>query len=126
VTGDYVSLARLKLFQIEEEPGNDGGVQSLGSDWKYVTRLRGCTPNPFTKGTSVNYELARSGPIALTVHDVTGRLIRRLEDCPRSAGRHVALWNGADSRGHTVPAGVYFVRLNACGEASSRRVSLIR
>ena len=78
VTGDYVSLAKLKLFQIEEETGGNGGVQSLGSDWTFVTRLRGCSPNPFAKGTSVNYELARYGPVELTVHDVSGRLVRRL------------------------------------------------
>ena len=55
VTGDYVSLAKLKLFQIEEETRGDGGVQSLGSDWTFVTRLRGCSPNPFARGgTSVN------------------------------------------------------------------------
>ena len=59
VTGGYVSLARLKLYQIEEQPGDDGGVQSWGSGITYVTRLRGCSPNPFARGTSVNYELAQ-------------------------------------------------------------------
>jgi hypothetical protein len=126
VTGGYVSLAKLKLFQIEEQAGDDRGVQSLGSGWTFVTRLRGCSPNPFARATSVNYELASTGPVTLTVHDVSGRLVRRLECGPRQAGFHAARWDGADSRGHVVPAGVYFVRFAAGGKVSTGRLTLVR
>ena len=78
MTGGYVSLARLKLFQVEEQPGDDWGVQSVDFGRAFVTRLGGCSPNPFAKRTSVNYELAQHGPVELTVHDVSGRLVRRL------------------------------------------------
>jgi hypothetical protein len=125
-TGDYVSLAKLKLFQIEEEKGGSEGVQSLGSDWKFVTRLRGCTPNPFARGTSVNYELAQYGPVELTVHDVSGRLVRRLESGPRQRGIHAVRWDGTNGRGHAVPAGVYFVRYSAGGTVSTGRLTLVR
>ena len=125
-SGGYVSLARLKLFQIEEQPGDDGGVQSWGTGMTFVTRLRNCTPNPFAKGTSVNYELGSYGPVTLTVHDVSGRLVRRLESGPRQAGIHTVRWDGADSRGHIVPAGVYFVRFAAGDKASTGRLTLVR
>ncbi|HTW90489.1 MAG TPA: FlgD immunoglobulin-like domain containing protein [bacterium] len=121
-----MSLACLKLFQIEEEPGDDGGVQSFGSGHTYVTRLRDCSPNPFARGTSVNYELAQYGPVEITVHDVLGRLVRRLESGPRQRGIHVARWDGTDNRGRVVPAGVYFVRLSAGGKASTGRMTLVR
>jgi len=126
MTGGYVPLAKLKLFQIEEEPGDDGGVQSWGSGMTYVTRLRGCTPNPFAKGTSVNYELAQYGTVELTVHDVSGRLVRRLEYGPRQRGIHTVRWSGTDGLGRAVPAGVYFVRFSASGKVSTGRVTLVR
>ncbi len=126
VTGDYVSLANLKLFQIEEETRGSEGVQSLGSDWKFVTRLRGCTPSPFAKGTSVNYELAQYGPVELTVHDVSGRLVRRLESGPRQRGIHTVRWDGTDGRGRVVPAGVYFVRYCAGQVVSTGRLTFVR
>ena len=126
VTGGYVSLAKLKLFQIEEQPGEDGGVQSLGSGWTYVTRLRNCSPNPFARAASINYELAQYGPVHLTVHDAAGRLVRRLECGPRQRGFHAVRWDGADGRGHAVSAGVYFVRLSACGKTSTGRLTLVR
>jgi hypothetical protein len=126
VTGGYVSLARLKLFQIEEEPGDDGGVQSWGTGMTYVTRLRGCAPNPFARGTSINYELAQYGPVELTVHDVSGRLVRRLANGPRPAGRHAMRWDGTDGYGRVVPAGVYFVRYSAGSTVSTGRLTLVR
>jgi hypothetical protein len=92
----------------------------------YVTRLRGCSPNPFARGTSVNYELASYGPVALTVHDVSGRLVCRLEDGPRQRGFHTVRWNGTDGSGRVVPAGVYFVRFAAGGKVSTGRVTLVR
>ena len=126
VTGGYVSLAKLKLFQVEEQPGDEGGVQSWGTGMTFVTRLRGCTPNPFAKGTLVNYELAQYGTVELTVHDVSGRLVQRLESGPRQRGFHAVRWDGTDGRGRVVPAGVYFVRFSAGGKISTRRVTLVR
>ena len=125
VTGGYVSLAKLKLFQVEEQPG-DEGVQSWGTGMTFVTRLRGCTPNPFARGTSVNYELAQYGTVELTVHDVSGRMVSRLESGPRQRGFHAVRWDGTDGRGRVLPAGVYFVRFSAGGKVSTGRVTLIR
>jgi hypothetical protein len=83
-------------------------------------------PNPFARGTSVNYELGSYGPVTLTVHDVSGRLVRQLESGPRKAGFHTARWDGSDGRGHIVPAGVYFVRFSAGGTVSTGRLTLVR
>ena len=102
-----------------------GGVAEVTSR-VYVTRLRGCSPNPFAKGTSVNYELAQYGRVELTVHDVSGRLVRRLESGPRQAGFHTARWDGTDGRGRLVPSGVYFVRFSADGNVSTGRLTLVR
>ncbi len=77
------------------------------------------------KSYSIECERVRPVPMASTVHDVTGRLIRHLEAGSRSAGRHATRWDGTDARGHKLPSGVYFVRLNAGGETTSRRVTLI-
>jgi hypothetical protein len=72
------------------------------------------------------YELAQYGPVELTVHDVSGRLVRRLESGARQRGTHAVRWDGADSRGRIVPGGVYFVRLSAGSLASTGRLTLTR
>jgi hypothetical protein len=123
-SGDYVSLAGLKLYQLEPKPDGREGVQSMSV--VLGTRLLTCAPNPLGRATTVSYEIARGGTVALSVHDVSGRLVRRIEDGFRSAGPHAVAWNGTDGRGMAVPAGVYFVRFCANGVTQSRRVTLVR
>ncbi len=125
-TGDYVALAGLKLFQIEEETRGDGGVQSWGSGMTFVTRLRGCSPNPFTGTTTISYELGNAGSVMLTLHDVTGRVVRGLAAGPQTIGFHSAVWDGKDARGRKLPAGVYFCRMQAGGTTATRRITLTR
>ena len=126
VTGDYASLAELRLFQVEKKPGGNEGVQSSPAAGVLDTRLLDCTPNPLRGTTTVTFQLERSGPVTLTVHDASGRLVRRLDGGFLSAGRHQVIWTGTDDHGVAAPAGVYFVRFCADGESSSRRLTLLR
>jgi len=95
--GDFASLAELKLFQIEDRTREAEGAQSTDATGTFVTRLRSCAPNPFGGATAIDYELGHAGPVALSVHDVSGRLVRRLESSPRPAGRYIARWDGTDA-----------------------------
>jgi len=124
VTGDYVSLARLKLFQIELEPDGREGVQSTTGVLR--TRLINCAPSPFSRMATVSYELGQAGSVELTVRDVSGRLVRRLENGYRSRGKYDVSWDATDDRGRRMSAGIYFLRFAAGSEASSRRLTLIR
>jgi len=124
VTGGYVSLAQLKLFQIEPESDGREGVQSTTNVLR--TRLLNCSPSPFRRMATVSYELGQAGPVDLTVRDVSGRLVRRLESGYRSPGRYDVGWNATDDRGREMPAGIYFLRFVAGSEVSSRRLTLIR
>jgi hypothetical protein len=81
-----------------------GGGVAEGTSRVYVTRLRDCSPNPLGRATTASYEMARGGSVALSVHDVSGRIVRRLEDGYRSAGPYAVTWNGTDGRGRAVPA----------------------
>jgi hypothetical protein len=126
VTGGYASLAKLKLYQIEEEMGGDEGVQSWGTGMTYVTRFRNCTPNPFVRTTSISYELGNAGSVMLTLHDVTGRAVRCLAAGPQTIGFHSIVWDGKDARGRRLPVGVYFCRMQAGGTTETRRITLIR
>jgi hypothetical protein len=70
-----------------------------------------CSPNPFSTSTSMTYELASCGRVVLRVHNVAGRLIRKMEIGPQPAGRHTIRWDGKDAEGHRVAGGVYFLSL---------------
>jgi hypothetical protein len=53
--------------------------------------------------------------LQVTIHDLRGRVVRRIVLGPRDPGRYrgasAAEWNGRDDDGRRVPGGVYFARL---------------
>jgi flagellar hook assembly protein FlgD len=60
------------------------------------------------------------------VIDVMGRRVKTLVDADMPAGRNVVSWDGRDSAGHAVAAGMYFVRLSSGGRVDMQRVSRLR
>ena len=85
------------------------------------------SPMPARSRVSLPVQMARSGRVALAIHDLSGRLIRQLEPGDLSAGSHNAVWNLTDERGAAAPTGVYFCRLLVDGAPSGvRRVLVVR
>jgi hypothetical protein len=81
-------------------------------------------PNPFGRATTISYQLGRCGSVALTVHDVAGKAVRRLAGGPQPAGLHSATWNGRDDRRRMLPTGVYFCTLQSGGDNARRKLVL--
>lgn len=83
------------------------------------------SPNPARNATTLRFSL-RPGeaPSAIAIHDVSGRVVRRLPlgAAARSAGR--AAWNGLDDAGRPAAAGLYFARLEGVRTAAARIVRL--
>ena len=63
------------------------------------------------RGCMVRYELPSRARVSLRVYDLTGRLVSYLVESEQKAGTHTAIWDGTDSRGRAVSAGVYLYRL---------------
>ena len=91
-----------------------------------VLALEAVIPNPICGSARFAFALPRSGRVDLSVFDVAGRRVARVLSGDRSAGRYDILWEARDSRGVRLPAGVYFLRLEAEGEAHARKVVLLR
>ncbi len=90
------------------------------------TRLAGIFPNPFGDGTTIEFDVARAMEIRLSVFDVGGRQVRVLREGSVPAGRHAVGWDGRDSGGRAVSAGVYFVRLTGDGLERTEKVTVVR
>ena len=84
-------------------------------------------PNPFRPATTIRYDLPRSGPVTLTIHDVSGRVVRHvLEGASQSAGTHFVPWSGDDDGGRIAGSGVYFVRLETAEGSRTGRLVRMR
>jgi flagellar hook assembly protein FlgD len=74
----------------------------------------------------LRYELATAGLARLSVYDLRGRVVRRLIDGTLPAGAGSILWDGTDAGGAPAASGVYTVVLEAEGQRSSQKATLIR
>jgi len=102
-------------------------------------------PNPFAEMTSLSYVLGggegylsargvwdgsgggrdasyRDAHVKLAIYNIQGQRVRLLVDEPQEDGRYAVGWDGRDERGETVSSGVYFMRLDARGERSVRKM----
>ncbi|MBU1677016.1 S8 family serine peptidase [bacterium] len=84
-------------------------------------------PNPFNPQTRITWRATRPGPVALTVFDTRGRLVRRLYDRDTRALHGAMTWRGEDDAGHRAPSGVYLIRFrDVAGGTATRRVTLMK
>jgi hypothetical protein len=112
----------IQIVAVEEvAAGVDDGSDAVGR----VT-LHPVSPNPFGPATAVSFTLRESGPVDLSVYDVTGRLVTTLASGVLPAGPHRAAWNGTDAAGAEVGSGVYFVRLECAGSVATRKMVLMK
>jgi hypothetical protein len=89
--------------------------------------IRYVMPNPATAHARIGYALPEGWRSArLSVHDVTGRLVRRLDPATGAQGYLTVDWDGRASSGERVASGVYFVRLDVDGAVATQRMVLLR
>jgi hypothetical protein len=82
-------------------------------------------PNPFTFSTTIRFTVRAPGDVDVSVFDVAGRRVVRLLGTSLPRGRHELTWDGRDSRGARVPAGVYMARMSdRVGQETVRLVVL--
>jgi hypothetical protein len=83
-------------------------------------------PNPFNPTTTIGYTVPSRSRVTLHIYDVVGRLVARLVDEERAAGRYSAVWNGRSAHGDPVGSGVYFYRLTAGNDTLTRKMVLLK
>ena len=83
-------------------------------------------PNPFNPSTQIEYSVPESGYITVAIYDVAGRLIQTLVEGVVESGYHSIVWDGRDSSGHTVSAGLYIYSLKGDHIALTRKMVMMK
>jgi hypothetical protein len=89
----------------------------------FANRLGHARPNPFNPSTTIEFGLASEGRVTVRVFDCAGRVVRTLVDAEVEAGPHSAAWNGTTDAGSRAASGVYFVKMEASGQAGAFRAT---
>jgi len=98
--------------------------------WKYTDKVTGILkythldnqyilyqnyPNPFNPNTNISFEILENGKVSLIIYDIIGREVTTLmKGIYKNAGIHSVMWNSKNSRGFSVPSGIYICKL-ICG-----------
>ena len=84
-------------------------------------------PNPFNPMTTISFSVPENaGVVSLAIYDVSGRLVRHLENSQLSAGQYSRVWDGRDATGRTVSSGAYFYRLSGQGFSEAKKMILMK
>jgi hypothetical protein len=64
-------------------------------------------PNPFNPTTEIRYDLHDYSDVTISIHDLLGRELLKIECGNKEAGNHFVIFDGSN-----FPSGIYFCRLN--------------
>ena len=101
-----------------DEWARSAEVEVLAQNAPMKLALAPITPNPAAGPVQVQWTMPRAGDVDLRVYDLAGREIATIARGGFEAGQHTIAWNAG--AGPILAAGVYFVRLRACGNVASR------
>ncbi len=89
-------------------------------------RLAQNRPNPFSRVTTIRYQLSRSAHTLVRVCNTAGEVIRTLVSEPQKPGCHTVFWDGKDETGKAMSSGIYFCQLHTGNRATAKRMILAR
>lgn len=91
-------------------------------------------PNPFSVAgnisgrnqgrTEIKYHLEEAHYVELTVRNMLGQVVRRLQSGIRPPGTHSAFWDGRDKNGEPAPSGNYICTLEVRDEMKNGRLTM--
>ena len=83
-------------------------------------------PNPFTKSTTIEFELPDSKQINMVIYDFNGNKVKSLFSQMCQAGKYSQTWDATSDSGIIVTSGIYFCILTADNQQMSKKMILIK
>ena len=74
-------------------------------------------PNPFSRETTIQYELPVESQVTVDIFDLNGRLVSSINQGTMVSGNHEVSWNALDDSGNPVVSGLYLYRLTVQEES---------
>jgi hypothetical protein len=78
-------------------------------------------PNPFNPATTIRFDMAKAGPVTLTVHNVLGEEVARPVEGSYAPGSYGVSFSAAN-----LPSGVYYYSLRTAEFTQTRRMMLVK
>lgn len=102
------------------------GIQGDALSAPTGLRWEAVGPNPAAGPVGLNFYLPTPGAAHLAMHDAAGRRVATVFAGVLQSGPHAVHWNGCDSAGRPISAGVYYARLSFGKAVKTCRIVLVR
>jgi hypothetical protein len=83
-------------------------------------------PNPFNPVTTLRYDLPENSLVTITIYDMLGRVVNTLLQESQTAGYKSIIWNGTDTNGKPVSAGIYLYQIQAGDYLQTKKMVLLK
>jgi hypothetical protein len=130
--GPVPALARGSLFEpgaggffFLETRAPDPGATAVASGPAGGPLSFSLWPNPVTGAATLRFSLPRPDRARISLHDVSGRLVRVLLDAELPAGPSTVRWAPVGAGGRAQAAGVYFLVLESGGARRALKTALV-
>ncbi|MDD2889174.1 MAG: FlgD immunoglobulin-like domain containing protein [bacterium] len=84
------------------------------------------TPNPFSYGSIISYQIPVETKISLKIYDVTGKLIKTLVDGTCKPGYYKVQWDAKNTKGESVSTGIYFYKLATANFTDVKKMVIVK
>ena len=118
---EKIAVFQIQKIQFENVTAVAEKEQTTGN---LITK--GNYPNPFYVQTSIEFEIAESGNVVVTIFDNSGNQIQSLECKDCQAGKNTLQWNCVDKNNKHVQSGVYFYEVRFKNEIQARKMLVIK
>ncbi len=83
-------------------------------------------PNPFNPATSIHFDLPSDEMVSIDVYNLFGQKVTTLVNNTMVAGSHSVVWNGKNTKGTDVAAGIYLYTIDAGDFKATKKMILLK
>jgi hypothetical protein len=83
-------------------------------------------PNPFNPSTRIQYGLSERANVQIQIYNLAGQLIKTLLNEAKEPGNYSLDWDGKTDSGYRAASGTYFYRVQAAGQAQTKKMLVLR
>lgn len=117
ILGVYAQYVDFSAVSIEDN--NQAQLVTSSLDQNY--------PNPFNPTTKISFNLAKDAKdVELAIYNIKGQKVKTLVKDSFAKGSYSYVWNGMNEQNNAVASGVYFYKLKAGIQTSTKKMVLMK
>jgi len=125
-----VAMGEITLENIpaimDQEIAQGDGKKLIDTQIPTSFELHNNYPNPFNPVTNICYQLPEACHVTIKIYNMMGQEIKTLVAQQKPAGIHTVSWSGDDTKGQSVPSGMYIYKMIAKDFVESKKMLLIK